>query len=48
MLLIRNQIVTAMYLEVNKNDHVQGPVNAPIELIEYADYSVLIVKRLII
>ena len=39
MLLIRNQIVTAMYLEVNKNDHVQGPVNAPIELIEYADYQ---------
>ncbi|MFR8356233.1 MAG: thioredoxin domain-containing protein [Parabacteroides sp.] len=28
-----------MYLEVNKNDHVQGPANAPIELIEYADYQ---------
>ncbi len=39
VLLFRNQIVTVMYLEVNKNDHVQGPVNAPIELIEYADYQ---------
>ena len=28
-----------MYLEVNKNDHVQGPAKAPIELIEYADYQ---------
>lgn len=28
-----------MYLEVNKNDHIQGPANAPIELIEYADYQ---------
>lgn len=24
VLLFRNQIVTDMYLEVNKNDHVQG------------------------
>lgn len=39
VLLFRNQIVTDMYLEVNKNDHVQGPVNAPIELIEYADFQ---------
>ena len=39
MLLFRNQIVTDMYLEVNKNDHVQGPVNAPIEIIEYADFQ---------
>lgn len=28
-----------MYLEVNKNDHVMGPADAPIELIEYADYQ---------
>lgn len=28
-----------MYLEVNKNDHVQGLANAPIELIEYADFQ---------
>ena len=34
VLLFRNQIVTDMYLEVNKNDHVQGSVNAPIEIIE--------------
>lgn len=39
MLLFRNQIVTDMYLEVNKNDHVQGSVNAPIEIIEYADFQ---------
>ncbi len=26
-------------MEVNKNDHVQGSANAPIELIEYADYQ---------
>ena len=39
MLLFRNQIVTDMYLEVNKNDHIQGSVNAPIELIEYADFQ---------
>lgn len=28
-----------MNIEVNKNDHVQGPANAPIELIEYGDYQ---------
>ncbi len=26
-------------MEVNKNDHVQGPADAPIVLIEYADYQ---------
>lgn len=28
-----------MNLQVNRNDHILGPVDAPIELIEYADYQ---------